>query len=305
MRRASLIPAIRGGVAEERVPAAFGRADFFSGFFLRDRGLWPGPSEAAHDLLYPEKDEEQHRDYEDHVRNDPVAVFWGDAAGVQEPEKRYRQEGQEQGAHGGVDDDQEYRLAEEEQEHRGEADPDQHRPEVNALLGEVLLCPLVRHVARGPYRVGEEVGRAVPGPDYRAGRGGPEADEEEPAGDDAEALLYGIGERHEPLLPADALAAGEEKLGPDDQHRHYEEGGQGVADDQIQAHHRDTGRRAPAALAHPVVVGGEREGSAHPADQAEDGEQGALGELRRHEPDGNLSKVRGEQDRQPYDGDEH
>src|SRR5918992_3632049 len=253
----------------------------------------------AHDLLYPEEYEEQHRGHQDDVRDDAVAVLRSHAPGVQEPEERDRQEGQEQGTHGGVDDDQEHWLAEEEQEHGGEADPDQHRPEVDALLGEVLLSPLVGHVARGPHRVGEEVGRAVPGPDYRAGRGGPEADEEEPARDDAEALLYGIGERHETLLPADALAAGEEKLGPDDQHRYHKQGGQGVADNKVQAHHRDPGRRTPAALAHPVVVGGEREGSAHPADQAEDREQGALRELRRYEADGKLPEVRCEQDRQP------
>ena len=93
MRRASLIPEIRGGVAEECIPATFGRADFFSGFFLLDQGLWPGPSEAAHDLLYPEKGEEQHRGYQDRVRDDSVAVFRGDAARVQKPEKGYRQEG--------------------------------------------------------------------------------------------------------------------------------------------------------------------------------------------------------------------
>src|ERR687894_2300030 len=135
-------------------------------------------------LLYSEKDEEQHRGYQDYVRDDAVAVFGGHAPGVEEPEERYRQEGQEQGTHSSVDNDQEYRLAKEEQEHGGEADPDQHRPEVNALLREVLLGPLVRYVAGCPHGVGEEVGRAVPGPDYRAGRGGPEADEEEPARDD-------------------------------------------------------------------------------------------------------------------------
>src|SRR5918997_7082030 len=200
----------------------------------------------AHDLLYPEEYEEQHRGYQDDVRDDAVAVLRSHAPGVQEPEERYRQEWQEQGAHGSVDDDQEHGLAEEEQEHGGEADPDQHRPEVDALLGEVLLCPLVRNLAGRPHGVGEEAGRAVPGPDYRAGRGGPEADEEEPARDDAEALLHGIGERHEPLFPAAALAAGKEELGPDDQHRHHEQGGQGVADDKVQAHHRDPGRRTPA-----------------------------------------------------------
>src|SRR5918997_3099151 len=259
----------------------------------------------AHDLLYPEEYEEQHRGYQDDVRDDAVAGLRSRAPGVKEPEERDRQEGQEQGTHGSVDDDQEHRLAEEEQEHGGEADPDQHRPEVDALLREVFLCPLVGYVARCPHGVGEEVCRAVPGPDYRAGRGSPETDEEEPARDDAEALLYGIGERHETLLPADALAAGEEKLGPDDQHRHHEEGGQGVADDQIQAHHRNPGRRTPAALAHPVVVGGEREGRAYPADQAEDGEQGAPGQLRRHHPAGKLTEVRGEQYRQADDGHEH
>src|SRR3712207_2707634 len=204
----------------------------------------------AHNLLYPEEYEEQHRSYQDDVRDDAVVVLRCHAPGVQEPEKRDRQEGQEQGTHGGVDDDQEHWLAEEEQEHGGEADPDQHRPEVDALLREVLLCPLVRYVAGCPHGVGEEVGRAVPGSDYRAGRGGPEADEEEPARDDAEALLYGIGERHEPLFPANALATGEEEFRPDDQHRHHEEGGQGVADDKVQAHHRNPGRRTPAALAH-------------------------------------------------------
>src|SRR5918997_88928 len=227
-------------------------------------------------LLYPEKNEEQHRGYQDYVRDDAIAVFGGHAPGVEEPEERYGEEGQEQGTHSGVDDDQEHRLAEEEQEHGGEADPDQHPPEVDALLGEVLLGPLVRHVAGGPHRVGEEVGRAVPGPDYRAGRGGPEADQEEPARDDAEALLYRIGERHEPFLAADALATGEEELGPYDEHRHHEDSGQGVTDDQVQAHHRDPGRRSPAALAHPVVVRGQREGRANSADQGENREQGAL-----------------------------
>src|ERR687893_2361712 len=169
----------------------------------------------AHDLLYPEEYEEQHRGYQDDVRDDAVAVLRSHAPGVQEPEERDRQEGQEQGTHGSVDDDQEHRLAEEEQEHGGEADPDQHRPEVDALLREVLLCPLVRNLARGPHRVGEEVGRAVPGPDYRAGRGGPEADQEQPAREDAEAFLYGISERHEPCLFADARAAGQEKLRSD------------------------------------------------------------------------------------------
>src|SRR5688572_19362995 len=82
-------------------------------------------------LLYPEKNEEQHRGYQDYVRDDPVAVLRRLAPGVKEPEERYGQEGQEQGTHGGVDNDQEYRLAEEEQEHGGEADPDQHCPEVN------------------------------------------------------------------------------------------------------------------------------------------------------------------------------
>src|SRR5918998_800661 len=259
----------------------------------------------AHDLLYPEEYEEQHRGYQDYVRGDPVAVLRCHAPGVQEPEERYGQEGQEQGTHGGVDDDQEHRLAEEEQEHGGEADPDQHRPEVDALLGEVLLRPLVRHVAGGPHRVGEEVGRAVPGADDRAGRGGPEADEEEPARDDAEALLYGVGERHEPLLAADALATGEEELGPYDEHRHHEDSGQGVTDDQVQAHHRDPGRRSPAALAHPVVVRGEREGRAHAPDQGEDGEQGSLGKLRWHQPGSQLPEVRGEQYRQAHYGDEH
>src|ERR687894_1611927 len=135
-------------------------------------------------LLYPEKNEEQHRGYQDYVRDDAIAVFGGHTPGVEEPEERYGQEGQEQGTHSSVDNDQEYRLAEEEQQHGGEADPDQHRPEVNALLREVLFGPLVRYVAGCPHGGGEEVGRAVPGPDYRAGRGGPEADEEEPARDD-------------------------------------------------------------------------------------------------------------------------
>src|ERR671917_342205 len=170
-------------------------------------------------LLYPEKNEEQHRGYQDYVRDNAVAMFWGHALGVEEPEQRYRQEGQEQGAKSRIDDDQKHRLLEEQQEHRREGDPDQHPPEVDALLGEIFLRPLVRYVARGSHRVSEEVGRAVPGPDYRAGRGCPEADEEEPARDDAEALLYGICERYEPLLFADALAAGEEKLRPDNQHR--------------------------------------------------------------------------------------
>src|SRR5918994_2471106 len=160
-------------------------------------------------LLYSEKYEEQHRGYQDYVRDDAVAMFGGHAPGVEEPEERYGQEGQEQGPQRRVDNDQEYRLAEEEQEHGGEADPDQHRPEVDALLREVLLGPLVRYVAGCSHGVSEEVGRAVPGPDYRAGRGGPEADEEQPARDDAEALLYRISERHEPCLLTDALAAGE------------------------------------------------------------------------------------------------
>src|SRR5918993_1791366 len=184
-------------------------------------------------LLYPEKNEEQHRGYQDYVRDDAIAVFGGHAPGVEEPEERYGQEGQEQGTHSSVDNDQEYRLAEEEQQHGGEADPDQHRPEVNALLREVLLGPLVRYVAGCPHGVGEEVGRAVPGPDYRAGRGGPEADEEEPACDDAEALLDRISERHESLLAADALAAGEEKLGPDDQHRHPHDGDEHQSDEEL------------------------------------------------------------------------
>src|SRR5919107_1054657 len=165
-------------------------------------------------LLYPEKNEEQNRGYQDYVRDDAIAVFGGHAPGIEEPEERYGQEGQEQGTHSSVDNDQEDRLAEEEQEHGGEADPDQHRPEVDALLREVLLGPLVWNVAGCPHGVSEEVGRAVPGPDYRAGRGGPEADEEEPAREDAEALLYRISERYEPCLLTDALAAGEEEFGP-------------------------------------------------------------------------------------------
>src|SRR5918995_42076 len=221
-------------------------------------------------LLYPEKNEEQHRGYQDYVRDDAVAVFGGHAPGVEEPEERYRQEGQKQGAKSRIDDDQKHRLLEEEQEHRREGDPDQHPPEVDALLGEEFLRPLLGHVAGGSHRVGEEVARAVPGPDYRAGRGGPESDEEQPARDDAEALLYGIGERHEPFLIADARAAGEEEFGPDDQHRHHEDGGHDVADDQTQ-----------------------------------DKEQGAVREPRWHHAGGELSKVRSEQDRQPHDGDEH
>src|ERR687894_1025616 len=256
-------------------------------------------------LLYPEKNEEQHRGYQDYVRDDAIAVFGGHAPGVEEPEERYGQEGQEQGTHSSVDNDQEYRLAEEEQQHGREADPDQHRPEVNALLREILLGPLVRNVAGCPHGVSEEVGRAVPGPDYRAGRGGPESDEEQPARDDAEALLYRIGERHEPFLLADARAAGEEEFGPDDQHRHHEDGGHDIADDQVHAHHRAPGRRTPATLTHPVVVGGKSKGRSHPPDQTQDKEKRAFGQPRWHHAGGELSEVRSEQDRQPHDGDEH
>src|SRR3712207_6973544 len=52
--------------------------------------------------------------------------------------------------------------------HGWEGDPGEHRPEPDALLGEVFLGPLVGHVPEGPHAVGEEVGGAVPGPDHRS-----------------------------------------------------------------------------------------------------------------------------------------
>ena len=55
--------------------------------------------------------------------------------------------------------------------------------------------------------------------------------EEDPARQEAEAVLQGVYERHEALLAADTLAA--EQLRPDDQHRHHEQGGQHVAYDHV------------------------------------------------------------------------
>ena len=56
-------------------------------------------------------DKEQHRDDEDDVRDYPVAILGGHAAGVQE-QRSVREERQEQGAERGVDDHQRYRLSE-------------------------------------------------------------------------------------------------------------------------------------------------------------------------------------------------
>src|SRR3712207_6906455 len=50
-------------------------------------------------------------------------------------------------------------------------------PYTALFRSEILLHPLVRNLAGRPHGVGEEVGRAVPGPDYRAGRGGPRSEE--------------------------------------------------------------------------------------------------------------------------------
>ena len=46
-------------------------------------------------------------------------------------------------------------------------------------------------------------GAAVPGPDHGSGSDGPEADEEDPARQEAEAVLQGVYERHEALAVAD------------------------------------------------------------------------------------------------------
>ena len=83
-------------------------------------------SEATQDLLHADDDEGNHRDGEDHVGDDPVAVLGGHAAGVQEPEQCYREEGQEQGAERGVDDHQQDRLSEGEQDHGREGHPGQN-----------------------------------------------------------------------------------------------------------------------------------------------------------------------------------
>src|SRR3712207_9569925 len=90
--------------------------------------------------------------------------------------------------------------------HGWEGDPGEHRPEPDALLGEVFLGPLVGHAAEGPHAVGEEVGGAVPGPDHGPGRAGPEAYEKDPADGDAEAVLDRVGERHDARLLLDARA---------------------------------------------------------------------------------------------------
>ena len=59
----------------------------------------------------------------------------------------------------------------------------------------------------------------------------------------------------------------------------------------------------PAALAHPVRVGGQRVGTAHAADDGKDVDQGAL-RYPRDEPEDDLAKGRGEQDGQQYDDTE-
>jgi hypothetical protein len=58
------------------------------GYTVRSPAAYPlrVMSEATHDLLHAEEDEEQHRDDEDDVRDHPVAVLGSHAAGVQEPE---------------------------------------------------------------------------------------------------------------------------------------------------------------------------------------------------------------------------
>src|SRR5215218_6745470 len=181
--------------------------------------------QATYHLLHSDHDEGNHRDGEDHVRCEPVAVLGGYTLGVQEDEQSNRQEGQEESTERGVDDHQQHWLSEGEQDYGRERHPGQKSSEVDALFGEVIGCLLVRHLANGAHTVREEVGAAVPGSEHGAGRDGPEADEECPACQEAESVLHGVYQRQETLLITYRSASTEEQLRTDDQHRHHEQGG--------------------------------------------------------------------------------
>src|ERR687890_1453880 len=176
-------------------------------------------------LLYTDRDEGKHRDDEDHVGDEPVAVRGGHTLGVQEYEQSNRQEGQEKSAERGVDDHQQDRLSEGEQNHGWERHPGQKSSEEDALFGEVIGCLLVRHLADSAHTVRKEVDAAVPSSEHGAGRDGPEADEECPSCQEAESVLHGVYQRQEALLIAYRSACTEEQLRADDQHRHHEQGG--------------------------------------------------------------------------------
>src|SRR5215204_1674313 len=172
--------------------------------------------QATQHLLHSDHDEGNHRDGEDNVRDEPVAVLGGHTLGVQEDEQSNRQEGQEKSAERGVDDHQQDRLSEGEQDHGRERHPGQECSEEDAPFGEVIGCLLVRHLADSAHTIG---------PEHGAGRDGPEADEECPACQEAESVLHGVYQRQETRLIAYGRACTEEQLRPDDQHRHHEQGG--------------------------------------------------------------------------------
>src|ERR671921_2680160 len=260
-------------------------------------------SQATKHLLHTYDDERNHRDDEDHVGDEPVAVLGGHTLGVQEYEQSNRQEGQEKGTERGVDDHQQDRLTEGEQDHGRERHPGQKSSEEDTLFGEVVGCLLVWHLADSTHAVCEEMGPTVPGPEHGTGRHGPEADEECPACQEAEPVLHGVYQRQQTLIIAYRRACTEEQLRPDNQHRHHEQGGQRVAESQVGPHGRDPVRVPPAALAHPVRIGGQRVGPAHAADDGEDVDQGAI-RYPRDEPEGDLAEGRGEQDGKQYDDPE-
>src|SRR5215213_4203409 len=171
-------------------------------------------SQGTKHLLHSDYDEGNHRDSEDHVRDEPVAVLGGHTLGVQEYEQRNRQKGQEKSTERGVDDHQQNRFSEVEQDHGRERHPGQKSSEEYALFGEVIGCLLVRHLADGAHAVCEEVGAPVPGSEHGAGRDGPEADEECPACKETELVLHGVYQRQETLLIAYGRAGTEEQLPP-------------------------------------------------------------------------------------------